>query len=405
MDRLRSNRGAVLVHVTLALLSFTAVSALVIDYGIQLVSRHQIQTAADAAALAGATALAFDSYADRSDTGPAKTAALAMATENKVWQQAANVTAGDISFPVCADSFDAGPSATPILACVKVDAFRNQDRGNPLPSFFGQLFGVTSSSVSASATAEAKDANATDCLKPLAVPDRWIERNPVSGPWTSGSTFDKWDPANPAVLLSPPDSYTAPTGLSSGSGLKITVDFGVQVVLSQGATATPVSHIKPWNYLTVQIPDSAFGGDVAANITGCAKSSIGVGDRLNLVAGNAGVVATALRDLFNRDPGAHWNTETNHVDGSCADAPARCASMSPRIIALPVYHPGDLADNSRAGATSIKVSNIVGFFIESVDVVNATATGRVTRHPGLIRPTATTLIDASSFLRASLLVQ
>ena len=90
MDRLRSDRGAVLVHVTLALLSFTAVSALVIDYGIQLVSRHQIQTAADAAALAGATALAFDNYADRSDTGPAKAAALATAAENKVWQQAAN---------------------------------------------------------------------------------------------------------------------------------------------------------------------------------------------------------------------------------------------------------------------------------------------------------------------------
>ena len=55
-----SDRGAVLVHVALAMLVLIAFSALAIDYGALLVSRSQAQNAADAAALAGASSLAFD---------------------------------------------------------------------------------------------------------------------------------------------------------------------------------------------------------------------------------------------------------------------------------------------------------------------------------------------------------
>jgi hypothetical protein len=77
--------------------------------------------------------------------------------------------------------------------------------------------------------------------------------------------------------------------------------------------------------------------------------------------------------------------------------------MSPRIIALPVYDLHDLADRSRAGATSIRINNIVGFFIESVS--GNDVTGRITAHPGIRRATALTLVDASSFLRAALLVE
>ena len=48
-------RGAVLVHVAVAMLALIAFSALAIDYGALLVSRSQAQNAADAAALAGAS--------------------------------------------------------------------------------------------------------------------------------------------------------------------------------------------------------------------------------------------------------------------------------------------------------------------------------------------------------------
>src|SRR5207244_10622148 len=139
----------------------------------------------------------------------------------------------------------------------------------------------------------------------------------------------------------------------------------------------------------VQIPGSAFGAnDVRSNTHSCAAARVVIGDRLNLapggVAANAALVGQGLLDLYNSDPGAHWNAATERVEGSCADLlVGRCASMSPRIIALPVYNATDFADASHAGgATSVAVTNIVGFFVDSVSGTNAT--GHLTRHPGVI---------------------
>ena len=149
------------------------------------------------------TALAYESYSDRTATGPAQTAARGVAERNLVWKEAADlVIDADV---VCASTYEAGPSATPIRACVRTTAYRNQAHVNPIPAIFAQLMGVSSFGVAATAIAETKDANATDCLKPLAIPDRWAERHPVVGsPWTPGPpavTYDKWNPDDPANLL------------------------------------------------------------------------------------------------------------------------------------------------------------------------------------------------------------
>ena len=52
---------------------------LAIDVGMLMTARNQAQNSADAGALAGATALVFDNYTDRSPTGPAVTSAIATA--------------------------------------------------------------------------------------------------------------------------------------------------------------------------------------------------------------------------------------------------------------------------------------------------------------------------------------
>jgi hypothetical protein len=238
------------------------------------------------------------------------------------------------------------------------------------------------------------------------VPDKWAELAPAAGPWQSTSTFVKWNPANPTVLLSPRDQYTAPGWDFNGTGLTMAANFGTLVTLVPGATAIPVSTISPWNYLAVRIPGSVNAGNVRNDVTLCAKAPVAIGDQLDLVPGNdPASIAGGLQDLINLDPAAAWNPTTRRVDGSCADAHPRCASMSPRIIALVAYDVNDLADKSRfaPGATTVKVSNIVGFFVASVSGNNAT--GRIVRHPGLINSTAPLLSDAASFLRATLLVQ
>ena len=68
-------------------------------------------------------------------------------------------------------------------SCIRVDVFRNQRAGgNPLPTFFGTLVGVDQQGVRATATAEALFGNSTDCVKPFAIADKWLERRNDQGP-------------------------------------------------------------------------------------------------------------------------------------------------------------------------------------------------------------------------------
>src|SRR6185295_15814046 len=107
----------------------------------------------------------------------AKKAALALAALNPVWGEAPNVLLSDITFPTCLqDGTD---------ACVRVAVYRSQARGNPLPTVFGRLVGLTTQDVQAVATAEVRPGNINKCLKPWAIPDHWDEH---SAP--ANSTFD-----------------------------------------------------------------------------------------------------------------------------------------------------------------------------------------------------------------------
>jgi len=71
--------------------------------------------------------------------------------------------------------------------CVRVDVYRNGELASPtLPVLFGPVLGITTQGVRATATAQASAANGTDCLKPWAVADKWLERD--DPPWTQQST-------------------------------------------------------------------------------------------------------------------------------------------------------------------------------------------------------------------------
>src|SRR5215471_9236258 len=98
-----SERGAMLVHVAVALLVLASFATFSFDFGLFWVSRRQAQTSADAAAMAGAIAIAYDG-ADASADSFAKTAAFAVSQQNLVWGEAPAVDPPtDITFPVCPD--------------------------------------------------------------------------------------------------------------------------------------------------------------------------------------------------------------------------------------------------------------------------------------------------------------
>src|SRR5580765_8397486 len=96
------DRGAILVHVAIALLALVAFTTFVADYGVLWAARRQAQNAADAGAIARAIGLAFDTFADLTDTGPAKESAFLATQRNLVWGQSPSVIkATDITFAVC----------------------------------------------------------------------------------------------------------------------------------------------------------------------------------------------------------------------------------------------------------------------------------------------------------------
>ena len=173
-SRVANERGAVLIQVAVAMLALLALSAFVWDFGVMWASRRQVQNAADAGAHAGAVALAFDNGTDAQVQEKAR----AVALQNLVWNAAPERSAHGC--PHRAVPADTG--VWPPDTCVRVEAFRNQQRGNPLPVFFASLVNVARcKECSATATARGVAANAARCLRPWAVADKWLESTPARG--------------------------------------------------------------------------------------------------------------------------------------------------------------------------------------------------------------------------------
>jgi hypothetical protein len=160
----------------------------------------------------------------------------------------------------------------------------------------------------------------------------------------------------------------------------------------------------------VDIPGSARS--VLQNMQTCAdvpvvlRPKVGPATRLTIESGAVASVADGAHYLVNvADPGAFWNPDTKRVEGSCAQSATPCGPISPRIVAIALYNPNTLYNEIAAGgATSVVVTNAIGFFINRV--VGATdLEGYITTYPGQVSPDGVTLIEDSSFLRTSLLVQ
>ena len=79
----RDERGMSFIFVGLCCMAFVAATTLAIDVGMLMTARSQAQTAADAGALAGAGALVFDNYDDRTSGSPAVQSAVNTATTSR----------------------------------------------------------------------------------------------------------------------------------------------------------------------------------------------------------------------------------------------------------------------------------------------------------------------------------
>jgi len=389
--RAADERGAVLIQVGVAILVLTAFAMFVIDYGLLWVSRNQAQNAADSGALAGATALALDDFNDRTATGPAKLAARTFALAHNVWDAAPDVQmATDVRF--YPDAPAAFPASCASDDCIRVDVHRSQARGNPLPMFLGFLVGLTNQGIRATATAQAAVANASDCLKPWAVADKWAEHNPPA------TTFDPTGAT--------PDVYTPQNGTNSPGTSYTLADIGTELTLKMGHPNQD-TQITPGWFQALDLPCESGGSGAACyreNIRGCSTATFVVGDtdadgnadeNVNLAKENgamAGPTRQGTQDLIDQDPNADWDPIAKKVINSCVGPPYSCSQpgfkQSPRIVAVPVFNTQEYWATGGPGQGTVHIVNIFGFFVDRL--------GGTGGNPDVIGYLATTIALSSS---------
>ena len=371
----RDERGMTLVMVGGGMLAFLSATMLAVDVGLFMVAKTQSQTAADAGALAGAVALAFDDFDDKSSSGPAVRNAIAAATsmDNGVINAQVSVIAADVTFP------------TPNQVRVLVQ--RSTERGNPLATFLAPLVGIDTVNIGAIATAEASPANAMTCVKPFTIPDKWIEMQ--TPPWDPDDTFDAFD--NKGKPLANPDVYVADG--EGYTGYDAQRDKGELITLK----AANGNNIAPSFYFPYAIGDSTGADDYRWNIGNCNTTVMTFRNPLMAEPGNmTGPTAQGMADLIARDPNAHWDSVNDKV--------ITTMSPSPRVVAIPLFDPVYYDEGKRNGRNAdLMAVNYLGFFIEEMQGNNVV--GRITPIGGLKKGTGGGPSPVNAFPMAIVLVE
>lgn len=400
-SRSGSERGAIIIHVAMALLALIAFSAFVVDMGAMWVGRRQAQNVADAGALAGAVAL----MQDGDDLTEAGKSALHWASTNPIWGTGNSTANVRVTFSgasgTCGTSCDVGsiPPCGTDAGCVRVDVFRNMpDRperggtvlGTPIPLFFAPMIGITQQGVRATATAEVAAGNSIRCLLPFAVIDRWADNyddnpdptyfswDPITDPGTQGwSSNDSYQPTNGDVYVGPYDGNTSHTGWT------VTGDFGRQLILKDG---DPQNYSAGWA-MEVDLPNSTGSQDYNWNIQNCNEQPVGiaqepeacsaVNEPIGCVSVKTGVsqgpTVQGIGGLVAQDPNAQWDSATNTIVGGGG-------MSSPRVRPIVVIDIDHYIGQGCSGTTCIaKVANIIGFFVEGM-------CRNVTLDPGMTCP-------------------
>jgi Flp pilus assembly protein TadG len=372
----RGDRGAVLVHVAVAMMGLLAFSAVSIDLGTLWVARAQAQNAADAGALAGAAALAF---VNPTDTDAATAAAAIVAQQNAVWGQPVTPASLDMASGAC-------PAGSPAMsgACLQVRVSRNSASGTPLPVFFSRLFGVNAAEVTALASAKVMLGNTTRCLRPWAIADRWIE---ADGTWAPTDRYEAYVPGTSTPLSGPRDSYIPPGYDASLAG--------VEVWLERNDFDHPEIAGDKFSMLDLPATEADHELRYEQNIETCNPLEVSIGDRVPLTQAHLSSTETGVGQLVALDPSAYW-------DGTMVRGSA--FNVSPRLVTVALYDPEALAANGTYNiGTEAVIRNLLGFFV--IDFESNRLHGIFVLTSGEYRGDRPSVADTSSFLRSIALVR
>jgi hypothetical protein len=199
---------------------------------------------------------------------------------------------------------------------------------------------------------------ASSCLRPLAIPDKWIENQ--TPPWDPTDTFD---PSG-----SNPDVYV--------QGFDPMLDDGMPMSLVLYNRIDPPQGRSAWAVVVGERGSEAFQNA----ILGCTGYLRAIGEPFQSATGALnGPLESAIRELIAQDPDAFWDSNANGGRGGVINS---AFAQSPRIIALPVFAPDSYGLDTHLSAPMVK---IVGFFVSDQNTLGEIA-GYLTSHPVLDVP-------------------
>ena len=367
----RTERGATMVLVAIAMSALLGFLALVIDLGMLFVAHSDAQRAADAAALAGASA--FLNSSNSAADMPARQRALEYAQRNTF--RNGPIDSADVAITVLTDS-------------AKVGVFIHRDS---VRTFFAGILGIRTVPVSAFAAAEAVPAGAAKCLKPFAVPDLWYDPNGDTNGNHVPDTGETWvygdNPADRYQAYSGPGGSPLETGYGSSfrnAGSNYSNDLGRQITIKFTDPNSKNLSPTPGIFLPWQIPTDGSqgtgnctknaGGNGSVyyqNICSCNNSSVQLGKPYSVLTGDkTGPTAQGVSDLIKSDPNALWDNSTQSVAGSSY---GNNWMSSPRVVKIALFAPGQI---TKSGMQTLTFNNYALFFLESQNKPQDPVTGR-----------------------------
>src|SRR5262249_55659473 len=224
----------------------------------------------------------------------------------------------------------------------------------------------------------------TDCVKPLAIPDRWDDSGaPGWSIWANNGRWDGeaftdmngnriWDPGEPfqdgrdqAGHTGPQDGvYNSESYDPQVTGYLNSRDLGLELTLRPLPSAG-----TPYYPLDLPVPGGAItgAGHFRWNLANCNPNEVSIGDPVVTENGSMkGPVSQGLRDLIDQDPEARWNPHAQRVISQFSE-------QSPRVFILLGFDP---RRTIQPGAQTVFVTKLFAFFLESADA-SGNVTGRL----------------------------
>lgn len=402
----RNERGSVIVMVAVSLAVILGMGALAVDMGMLIKQRDDAQRAADAAALAGASAFQEGKALDQVDE--AEQRALDYLAKNYVGGTFVDTTVTS-EYITGGNRYITEANEGVIVVLPDSEKVRVIVRREAVGVLLAKALNFLDVPISAHAAAEAIDAGSGKCVKPFAFPDYWHdadndETSPANfledlGPGQGqGGEAWEYDPAMGDYYRRYGDTegVGSVTGLGSDyrNGLNSVYehdqlarryhdDYGRPIVLKK---SNPQQTSAPGFFLPWVIPGSNPGAaDYRDNIVGCNTAAISLDSDYNLDGtadtssydnkpGNMiGPTKQGMDSLIGLDPDACWAEFPDLVNpgftagevrklseaGNCTETYEGWLS-SPRVAVVPLFDP----DYFSTGRTALRFNNLALIFLD-----------------------------------------